>query len=551
MSKKLIGHFQPPASSNTKGLSGVVPEGGKSPREYLPQPDIVQPTHYTTPKPKVSKATQFATDFFRLKQKMELEDEYQEALQRQIRGTTARKAHIVQKVEVVNWPSAKQIVTSDLNVSPGIPQLSGAGGGPNGSRFNKKHPRRGGGPPNFPPGGPPGTKRKAKDDGFRPYKRHNTNYFPLPPEMKVEVKPERGGSPVVSLNPLNSQFTISDVNTIKRDGEQMTSPSSGGPQPKIEVPDVLYQNAAREHLSNVETAPSELARSRNKGKGKVETTDVKVESPAASPANESFHDPNYRPDYSMYYKPYPGSSSSKTYEPLTAHGAQFLYNVPVQKKQPPKKEPEPANPLEGPQIVNHPSTVPHVTVASGSGIRPHVVVPPLERKRGEEQGVDAIKRLKTSHDYSVRPRTLGETSSKVYQKLRKEYSKLRPVIWDPHVPTMPADDLNFLNWKVLDPEPRRDAPKMGTKRKAEDGLEDRTERRKLEAPSVLGKRPAGTFEYGDVPPRPKHAKVYGRRLAGTFIGVDLPERTILTFDELAAPVSSRTQSKTKKNKGKK
>ncbi|KAJ3054279.1 hypothetical protein HK097_002216 [Rhizophlyctis rosea] len=78
---------------------------------------------------------------------------------------------------------------------------------------------------------------------------------------------------------------------------------------------------------------------------------------------------------------------------------------------------------------------------------------------------------------------------------------------------MPADDLDFLNWKVPDPEPRRDAPKKGTKRKAEDGLEGRTKRRKLEAPSVLGKRPAGTFDYVDVPPRPKKAKVSGRRPA--------------------------------------
>src|SRR6187200_2408389 len=114
-----IGFLNPVVPVKQTTVSGQVIRGQKLPKEYRIQPEQRGPVMLITPKPKVSKATKFATDFIRQQKKMALMDEHKEALIRQMGGGGAPPSlDRVHEVHVANQPGIQQMLFTSMNTTP-------------------------------------------------------------------------------------------------------------------------------------------------------------------------------------------------------------------------------------------------------------------------------------------------------------------------------------------------------------------------------------------------------------------------------------------------
>ncbi len=244
-----IGYLNPVVPVKQSTVSGQVIRGQKLPKEYRIQPEQRGPVMLITPKPKVSKATKFATDFIRQQKKMALMDEHEEALIRQMGGGGAPPSlDRVHEVHVANQPGIQQMVFTSMNTTPASTAGTGQApmqgeGRPGGGRSNKYRPSKKG--RTFYGSPYPGAAPAAAQPFYR--------------ESMPDIKPDKGGAPVASVKP-DGNITIADTNWIKQEGDKMTGEGSGVKQEHVDMPDIEYIDVKRENIPTTTTAASELNR---------------------------------------------------------------------------------------------------------------------------------------------------------------------------------------------------------------------------------------------------------------------------------------------------
>lgn len=178
-----------------------------------------EPRLNITPAKKLSKAEQWAGDFYRREKQLQVEDEYAEAVARRAGGAVAPQLTTVRKVQVVNLPDINQIRNVGANSPAG---LGGVGG--------------------FPGPQPP------KDTARTPVKTPE-----LPPRSK-------GARDVITRNPLNGTFHITDTKRLEKLADKISGPSMPGAFPTGPVPAYKSMHPGRRDIPTVITGPSEHAR---------------------------------------------------------------------------------------------------------------------------------------------------------------------------------------------------------------------------------------------------------------------------------------------------
>ncbi|KAJ3032346.1 hypothetical protein HK097_005277 [Rhizophlyctis rosea] len=178
----------------------------------------VHPGPVTTPAKKLTKAEQWAGDWYRREKRLQMEDEYMEAVARGAGGPVAPELSVVRKVFVTNMPNMTQVRSSGVT-GPATP-VGGLGG-------------------------PPPPKETAR-----------------PPVQTADVLPRsKGAKDIVTRNPLNGTFHITDNKRLENLADKISGPSMPGAFPPD--PPLTYKgmHPARRDIPTVITGPSENARS--------------------------------------------------------------------------------------------------------------------------------------------------------------------------------------------------------------------------------------------------------------------------------------------------